>query len=546
MIRIQQMKLPIEADPSELEKQLRQLLRLAAGDAMQWTIVRRSLDARRGRPFSFVYTIDVTVPEEARVWKRLGRTAGLERREPEPTYRDRLPKPVRRPSVRPIVVGFGPAGMFCALLLARAGWEPTILERGRRVEERTRDVERFCREAVLNEESNVQFGEGGAGTFSDGKLNTMVKDRSHRGRFVLEELVKAGAPEEILYVNKPHIGTDKLKLVVKALREEIQQLGGRFCFETKLTGLLTDGQGRLCGVEAERDGQRERYEAEAVFLGIGHSARDTFAMLQQSGVRMEPKAFAVGLRVEHRQQDIDAAQYREYAGRPELGAADYKLTHQTAAGRGVYTFCMCPGGYVIAAASEAGGLVTNGMSNFARDGVNSNSAVLVTVTPEDYMPGREACGALAGVAYQRKLEQDAYRLGGSRWAAPVQRLEDFVKNRPSTGWGRIQPSYTGQVQPANLRSILPTPIGEALAEGLLAFDANLEGFSCPDALLTGVESRSSSPVRICRDEERLQAPGFGGLYPMGEGAGYAGGIMSAAMDGLRCAEAYMEAVGSEE
>ena len=372
------------------------------------------------------------------------------------------------------------------------------------------------------------------------------KCSAEAARIVYEAAVKAGAPEEILYVNKPHIGTDKLKLVVKALREEIQQLGGRFCFETKLTGLLTDGQGRLCGVEAERDGQRERYEAEGVFLGIGHSARDTFAMLQQSGVRMEAKAFAVGLRVEHRRQDIDAAQYREYAGRPELGAADYKLTHQTAAGRGVYTFCMCPGGYVIAAASEAGGLVTNGMSNFARDGVNSNSAVLVTVTPEDYMPGREAYGALAGVAYQRKLEQDAYRLGGSRWAAPVQRLEDFVKNRPSTGWGRIQPSYTGQVQPANLRSILPMPIGEALAEGLLAFDAKLEGFSCPDALLTGVESRSSSPVRICRDEERLQAPGFGGLYPMGEGAGYAGGIMSAAMDGLRCAEAYMEAVGSAE
>ena len=536
MIRIQQLKLPIEAGPEQIRQQIRRLLRLTPAQTMEWTIRRRSLDARRGRPFSFVYTIDVMAPEEEKIWRALPKKEGLERLQEAPAYHMPEVRRENRPEQPPVVVGFGPAGMFCALLLARAGWEPVILERGRRVEERTRDVERFFREGKLEENSNVQFGEGGAGTFSDGKLNTLVKDRSLRGQFVLEEMVRFGAPEEILYVHKPHVGTDRLKDVVKNIREEILRLGGRFCFETRLTGLIRDGAGGLKAVETERDGVREVIETKTVFLGIGHSARDTFAILRDAGVRMEPKPFAVGLRVEHRQQDIDLAQYRQYAGSPYLGPADYKLTHQTAGGRGVYTFCMCPGGYVIAAASEPGGIVTNGMSNFAREGVNSNSAVLVTVTPEDYRDWQQEYGVLAGVAFQRKLEREAFQLGGSDWSAPVQRWEDFARNRTGDGWGRVEPSYTGRVRPANLRSILPVWMGDALEEGLRAFGTKLEGFDHPDALLTGVESRSSSPVRILRDEKSLQA-NIAGLYPMGEGAGYAGGIMSAAMDGIRAAEA---------
>ncbi len=539
MIRIQQLKLPIEAGQVKIEEKIRRILKVSDEMPIRWNIFRRSLDARRGREFSFIYIIDVESPKEERIWKKIAGQSGVERMETPRGYE--IPQGLKS-AQRPVVVGFGPAGMFCGLVLAKAGLRPIIIERGRKVEERARDVETFCEQGILNPESNVQFGEGGAGTFSDGKLNTLVKDKNRRGRFVLEEMVKAGAPEEILYVNKPHVGTDRLKETVKNIRLKIERLGGTFYFECRLTGLEVGADWGITGITVCNQGQEEKWPCDTVFLGIGHSARDTFAMLRDTQIPMEQKAFAVGVRVEHLQSRIDEAQYRQYAGSPYLGAADYKLTHQAANGRGVYTFCMCPGGHVIAAASEEGGVVTNGMSNFAREGENSNSAVLVTVTPADYKVWENEHGVLAGVEFQRSLERAAYQLGGSDWSAPVQRLEDFVANRPSTGWGQVKPSYTGKIKPSNLRDILPDYVGDSIAEGLVAFEKHLEGFADPDALLTGVESRSSSPVRILRDEESLMSRCHG-LYPMGEGAGYAGGIMSAAMDGMRVAEAWMGKIG---
>lgn len=535
MIRLSQFSMPIEADRAHLESALRRELGISDRHPLSFEILRRSLDARRGHAFHYIYVLDVSLAKEEKVYEKGRRThKNWQRILQKPVCPTVLP--AHRPSVRPIVIGMGPAGLFCALLLARQGLQPLVVERGRPVEQRRLDTQRFFTQAQLDPESNVQFGEGGAGTFSDGKLNTLVKDRSLRGRFVLEELVKAGAPETILYDAKPHVGTDRLQDVVRHIREEIIALGGEVRFETRLVDLELCAD-TITGVWLQKGNQRTLEKAQAVFLGIGHSARDTFQMLRSSGARMSEKAFAMGLRIEHPQSMIDQSQYREYAGSPYLGAADYKLAHQASTGRGVYIFCMCPGGVVVAAASEPETVVTNGMSNYARDAQNSNSALLVTVTPEDFAAYRPALGVLSGVGLQRELEKLAFRLGGSDYSAPVQCVGDFLTRKDTVSFGGVQPSFTGKTRFANLWDLLPDYMAVSIAEGIQAFGQKLHGFDRPDAVLTGIESRSSSPVRIERDET-FQS-NLRGLYPMGEGAGYAGGIMSAAMDGMKSAQAYM-------
>ena len=532
MIRITQLKLPIEQPVTDLEGQICQKLKIKNSDIISWEIIRRSLDARRGRAFVFSYTVDVQVAKEAVIWKKLQKQKDMERYQPAPQW---LKKTTNLPENRPVVVGFGPAGMFCALTLAKAGLNPIVMERGRRVEERTKDVETFWTQRKLNPDSNVQFGEGGAGTFSDGKLNTLVKDKEGLGRWIMKEMVKAGAPEEILYDSKPHVGTDKLRDMVKNIREEILSLGGEIWFETKLEEIRPD----LTLIYSQK-GQTCTIKTDALFLGIGHSARDTFAMLKETGILMQPKPFAVGLRIEHPQRWIDQMQYREYAGHPALGPAPYKVTHNEPDGRGVYSFCMCPGGLVVAAASEEKGLVTNGMSNYARNEENANAAILVTISPEDYAAYGD--NELAGVAFQRKLEQAAYKLGGEDWRAPAQYVGDYLKDcgmeATKSPFNVVTPSFTAGYKEAHLSDIFPADIAYALGKGLLGFDKSMNGFAGGNAVLTGVESRSSSPVRMVRDSETMQA-NIRGLYPMGEGAGYAGGIMSAAMDGLKAARAYL-------
>lgn len=490
-------------------------------------LLRRSVDAREG--VALICTAAVEVKGESAVLRRChGRKVRVTRWEPLEPYR--LPSPVPPSEIRPVIVGAGPGGLFAALVLGRAGQRPVLLERGRRVEERRTDVERFWATGELDLESNVQFGEGGAGTFSDGKLNTGTKDPRHR--FILERLVSCGAPEEILIDAKPHIGTDYLYILLQNLRRELLELGVEIRFQNRLTDLELSG-GRLEAVTVEDSGGAYRLPCRRLILCPGHSARDVFAMLERRGVPMEPKPFAAGVRIEHRQADCDAAQYRQYAGHPGLPASSYKLSCHLADGRGVFSFCVCPGGEVVAAASEAGRAVTNGMSVCARDGENINGGLLVGVTPEDF--GGE--GPLAGVAFQRRLEEAAYALGGGGYLAPAQRVEDFLAHRPSTGPGKVKPTYRPGVTWGNLWDCLPGFIAGPLAEALPVLGRKLKGFDAPDAVLTAVESRSSSPVRILRDEGCQSA--VRGLYPCGEGAGYAGGILSAAADGMRCAEAVL-------
>jgi uncharacterized FAD-dependent dehydrogenase len=519
--RISELRLELDGSEKDLKKEAAKRLRVAPEAVRSLTPFRKSVDARKKDDVHFVCTVEVDCPSA-----RAPRDRRVSKAIP---YRYELPV-CRALERRPVVVGFGPAGMFAALILAQAGQRPIVLERGSRVEERERRVSQFWRDGTLDPECNVQFGEGGAGTFSDGKLNTGTKDP--RIRKVLEEFVSAGAPPEILYEAKPHIGTDRLPRTVRGIRERILSLGGTIRFGARMTALL-QRDGRVSGVEfREKDGGApERLETEAVVLAVGHSARDTFEHLLTAGVPMEPKAFAVGARIEHPQGLIDAAQYGKFAGHPALGAADYKLSVHLESGRGVYTFCMCPGGQVVAAASEPGRLATNGMSRFARDGENANAALLVGVGPGDF----GADGPLAGVAFQRRLEEAAFRLGGGKYRAPVQRVEDFLERRASVRLGDVQPTYRPGVTPCSLDDCLPDFIADSMREGLRRMDARLRGFALPDAVLTAVESRSSSPVRILRGENG-QSPVLPGLYPCGEGAGYAGGIVSAAVDGIKCAE----------
>jgi len=527
MIRISQLKLPVGHTEEELLEEILRELKIPRTRLKTYEIWKKSIDARK-KPVLYVYTIDVQAEGEGQILKKLRNQniAQAERKQ----YR--FPKhgntPLQHP---PVIIGSGPAGLFCGLMLSRAGYCPVIIERGETARKRKETVDRFWAGGGLNPQSNVQFGEGGAGTFSDGKLNTLVKDPFGRSRLVLETFVKAGAPEEILYVNKPHLGTDVLVGVVEQIREEILSLGGRVLFETRMTD-IDIREGAVRGVHLVRTGEgREQpfyIETEALVLAIGHSARDTFRMLAEKQVPMERKAFAVGVRIEHPQELINQSQYGPDYPR-ELPAASYKLTRKVGGNRGVYSFCMCPGGYVVNASSEKGGLAVNGMSYQSRSGPNANSAMIVTVRPEDF----GGTGILSGVEFQRRLERAAFRIGNG--SVPVQLLSDFCQNTPSTTLGETAPSIKGAWTLANVRQIFPEYLAEALQEGILGCARQIPGFTRPDALLSGVESRTSSPVRILRNE--AQESLIKGLYPCGEGAGYAGGITSAAMDGIKTAEA---------
>ncbi len=525
MLRIDDIRLLPEEDESLLPQKAAEKLRLPLSALESFRIVRRSIDARK--QVFIVYSVHVKVRSEDKVLKRcrdkqITKVTKQHYAPPTVTYGG---------SKRPVIVGAGPAGLFCALSLARAGAKPILLERGAPVEQRKADVEFFWNTGLLSPASNVQFGEGGAGTFSDGKLNTGTHDL--RNRWILEQLVQHGAPEDILIDAKPHIGTDQLFFVLQNLRQELLSLGCDIRYNQRLSDLQIEN-GRITGVHTLSCCD-DFIETDTVVLAIGHSARDTFEMLYRRGIPMEQKPFAVGVRIEHRQADIDLAQYKQYTGHPSLPPTSYKLSCHTQAGRGVFSFCVCPGGQVVAAASEQGRLVTNGMSEYARNQENINGGFLVGIMPADF----EDDHPLAGIAFQRKLEEVAFQLGGGTFIAPAQRVEDFLLHRPSSGPGKVRPSYRPGVRWTDLHDCLPAFITEALEEALPILGKRIAGFDDGDTVLTAVESRSSSPVRILRSQDTYQSA-IVGLYPCGEGAGYAGGIMSAAADGLRCAEKILE------
>ncbi len=525
MLRLTDLHLPLNHAEAELREAILARLELADHQLLSVRIFRRACDARKKSAIHLVYTVDVEVNDEVSVLARNRTDAKIG---PTPSMQYQFVARLdRAPLVRPVVIGFGPCGLFAALILAQSGFRPLIIERGKQVRERTKDTFGLWRKGELHPESNVQFGEGGAGTFSDGKLWTQVSDPKHYGRKVLEEFVKADAPPEIMYVSKPHIGTFRLVKMIEQMRANIIELGGEFRFEQKVDDLdIVDGEMR--GVVLSNG---EHIPANHVVLAVGHSARDTFQMLHRCGVYVEAKPFSIGFRIEHPQSLIDRARYGGYAGDPILGAADYKLVHHASNGRSVYSFCMCPGGTVIAAASEPGRVVTNGMSQYSRNERNANAGIVVGITPEDYPDG-----PLGGIDFQRELESRAYVLGGSNYNAPGQLVGDFIADKSSQLFGAVLPSYQPGVSLGDLSTALPNYAIEAIREALPAFDKKIRGFAMNDAVLTGVETRTSSPVRVRRGLD-FQSINTRGLYPAGEGAGYAGGIMSAAIDGIRIAEA---------
>ncbi|MGE8058768.1 NAD(P)/FAD-dependent oxidoreductase [Pseudomonas sp. NPDC089547] len=527
MLRITELKLPLDHPDEALREAIVQRLGIRDEQLLSFNLFKRSYDARKkNSELLFIYTIDLEASNEAELLGKFAddRNIGVA---PDVTYKFVGHAPANLQE-RPIVVGFGPCGIFAGLLLAQMGFKPIILERGKEVRQRTKDTWGLWRKSVLNPESNVQFGEGGAGTFSDGKLYSQIKDPQHHGRKVLEEFVKAGAPDEILYINKPHIGTFRLTGMVEQMRQDMIALGAEVRFQEKVTDLLVE-EGQLTGVVLESG---EQLHSRHVVLALGHSARDTFRMLHAKGVYMEAKPFSVGFRIEHPQTLIDKARLGKYAGHPKLGAADYKLVYHAKNGRSVYSFCMCPGGTVVAATSEPGRVVTNGMSQYSRNERNANSGIVVGIDPERDYPG----GPLAGIELQERLEAHAYVMGGSNYQAPAQLVGDFVAGRPSTALGSVEPSYKPGVTLGDLAPSLPDFAIEAIREALPAFDRQIKGYNLHDAVLTGIETRTSSPLRITRGED-YQSLNLKGLFPAGEGAGYAGGILSAGVDGIRIAEA---------
>jgi hypothetical protein len=527
MLRLTEVKLPLAHAEGEIRAAILKRLGIADDQLVSHIVFKRGVDARKPNAILFTYTLDVEVRDETAVLAHFKNDSHV-RVTPDTSYHFVTQSPQNMNS-RPVVIGMGPAGLFSGLILAQMGFRPLILERGKAVRERTKDTFALWRHGMLNPESNVQFGEGGAGTFSDGKLYSQIKDPRHLGRKVLDEFVKAGAPEEILYVSHPHIGTFRLVGMVEQMRETIESLGGEIRFESRVEDIeIVDGS--VCGVMLSNG---EHIAMNHLVLAVGHSARDTFEMLHKRGIYIEAKPFSIGLRIEHPQSLIDRSRYGKNAGNPLLGAADYKLVHHASSGRSVYSFCMCPGGTVVAATSEPGRVVTNGMSQYSRNERNANSGIVVSITPEQDYPG----DVLAGVAFQRRWESRAFELGGGNYQAPGQLVGDFLVGRPSTKFGSVHPSYTPGVHLTDLSTALPDYAIAAIREALPAFAKQIKGFDLPDAVLTGVESRTSSPIRIKRNKDDFQSINTKGLYPAGEGAGYAGGILSAAVDGIEVAEA---------
>ncbi|MFP3567124.1 NAD(P)/FAD-dependent oxidoreductase [Paraburkholderia sp. SIMBA_030] len=529
MLRLSEIKLPLDHPESDLEAAI--LARLAelgvaADGLLRYTVFRRAHDARKRADIKLTYIVDVEVNDEAAALKRLTAVphCGVT---PDMTYHFVAKAPTQLTTLRPVVIGMGPCGLFAGLILAQMGFRPLILERGKAVRERTKDTFGLWRKSVLNPESNVQFGEGGAGTFSDGKLYSQIKDTKHYGRKVLEEFVRAGAPEDILYLSRPHIGTFRLVSMVEKMRATIHGLGGEVRFETRVDDIEID-QGKVRGLKLSTG---ETLRCDHVVLAVGHSARDTFQMLHDRDVYLEAKPFSLGFRIEHPQGLIDRSRFGKFAGHKQLGAADYKVVHHCSNGRTVYSFCMCPGGTVVAATSEPGRVVTNGMSQYSRAERNANAGIVVGITPDDY-PG----GPLAGIAFQRKWEERAFELGGGNYQAPGQLVGDFIAGRPSKSLGSVVPSYKPGVHPTDLSTALPDYVIDAIREALPQMDKKIAGFAMHDAVLTGVETRTSSPIRVRRRDD-YQSMNVEGLYPAGEGAGYAGGIYSAAIDGIEVAEA---------